>query len=89
MELALRDADIEQQNLVTVSSILPPGCVELDRDGGVAALKPGEITFAVMARIETNEPGRRINASIGLTHLSCSGVPVQLAHINAVGPDCE
>ena len=28
-ELALRDADIEQQNLVTVSSILPPHCEEL------------------------------------------------------------
>ena len=27
-ELALRDADIEQQNLVTVSSILPPACIE-------------------------------------------------------------
>jgi len=25
-EYALRDADIEQQNLVTVSSILPPRC---------------------------------------------------------------
>jgi arginine decarboxylase len=33
-ELALRDADIEQQNLVTVSSILPPGCVELEKDAG-------------------------------------------------------
>jgi pyruvoyl-dependent arginine decarboxylase (PvlArgDC) len=28
-ELALRDADIEQQNLVAVSEILPPGRVEL------------------------------------------------------------
>lgn len=69
-ELALRDADIEQQNLVTVSSILPPGCVELEKDAGVATLHPGEITFAVMARIETNEPGRRINASIGLARPS-------------------
>jgi arginine decarboxylase len=25
-EYALRDADIEQQNIVTVSLILPPGC---------------------------------------------------------------
>ena len=25
-ELALRDADIEQQNLVSISSILPPHC---------------------------------------------------------------
>ena len=65
-ELALRDADIEHQNLVTVSSILPPGCVELEKDAGVATLHPGEVTFAVMARTETNEPGRQINASIGL-----------------------
>ena len=69
-ELALRDADIEQQNLVTVSSILPPGCVEMERDAGVATLQPGEITFAVMARSETNEPGRRVNSSIGLARPS-------------------
>ena len=65
-ELALRDADIEQQNLVTVSSILPPGCKEIEREKGVATLRPGEITFCVMARTETNEPGRRIHSSIGL-----------------------
>lgn len=65
-ELALRDADIEQQNLVTISSILPPHCVELDREKGVATLLPGEITFTVLARSETNEPGRRVNASVGL-----------------------
>ena len=65
-ELALRDADIEQQNLVSISSILPPGCLEMDRQDGVATLQPGEITFTVLARSETNEPGRRVNASIGL-----------------------
>jgi arginine decarboxylase len=65
-ELALRDADIEQQNLVYVSSILPPGCAMIHREDGVAALKPGDITFCVMARIETNEPGRHIHASIGV-----------------------
>jgi pyruvoyl-dependent arginine decarboxylase (PvlArgDC) len=32
----VREADIEQQNLVTVSSILPPGCIGLERDAGVA-----------------------------------------------------
>ena len=60
-ELALRDADIEQQNLVTVSSILPPGCRLIPSETGVATLRPGEITFCVMARAETNEPGRRIH----------------------------
>lgn len=69
-ELALRDADIEQQNLVSVSSILPPGCVEIERASGVATLRPGEITFSVMARTETDEPGRRIHSSIGLARPS-------------------
>ena len=31
-ELALRDADIEQQNLVYVSSILPPRCQVITRE---------------------------------------------------------
>src|SRR6185503_12823325 len=33
-ELALRDADIEQQNLVSVSSILPPRCEQVEREHG-------------------------------------------------------
>jgi arginine decarboxylase len=65
-EFALRDADIEQQNLVSVSSILPPGCELISATVGVHSLQPGEITFCVMARAETAEPGRRIAASIGL-----------------------
>ena len=65
-EYALRDADIEQQNLVSVSSILPPQCDLIPRTTGIAALSPGEITFCVMARAETNEPGRCISAGIGL-----------------------
>ena len=65
-EYALRDADIEQQNLVSVSSILPPRCELVSRETGITALSPGEITFCVMARAETNEPGRCITAGIGL-----------------------
>ena len=65
-EYALRDADIEQQNLVSVSSILPPLCELISRNVGIAGLSPGEITFCVMARAETNEPGRCITAGIGL-----------------------
>ncbi len=69
-ELALREADIEQQNLVTISSILPPSCTELERQKGVATLLPGEITFTVVARAETNKPGRRVHSSIGLARPS-------------------
>lgn len=65
-ELALREADIEQQNLVMVSSILPPHCKIIPRAQGAKMLKPGAINFCVMARSESNEPGRLIHASVGL-----------------------
>lgn len=69
-EFALRDADIEQQNLVSISSILPPRCELIQPPAGVETLRPGEITFCVLARTETDEPGRRIHASIGLARPS-------------------
>jgi arginine decarboxylase len=65
-ELALRDAKIEKCNLVTVSSIYPPGCKRIPADEGLKFLAAGQITFAVMARNATNEPNRLIAASIGV-----------------------
>ena len=65
-ELALRDARIEICNLVTVSSIFPPGCRRISPEEGLKALQPGQITFAVMARNATNEPNRLVAASIGV-----------------------
>jgi len=64
-ELALRDAGIEKFNLVTVSSIFPPGCKVVPKDKGLAELKPGQIVFCVMARNETNEANRLVAASVG------------------------
>ena len=65
-EFALRNADIEQQNLVYVSSILPPRCEAVAREAGVELLRPGDITFCGLARSETNEFGRHVYASLGL-----------------------
>lgn len=65
-ELALRDAGIAKFNLVTVSSILPPGCKIVTPYKGLAMLGAGQIVYCVMARNETNEPNRLIAASIGL-----------------------
>ncbi|OPY25490.1 MAG: Pyruvoyl-dependent arginine decarboxylase [Methanocella sp. PtaU1.Bin125] len=64
-EMALRDAGIEKFNLVTVSSILPPGCEVVEKEEGLQALMPGEIVFTVMSRNSSNEPSRRIAAAIG------------------------
>jgi arginine decarboxylase len=65
-EAALRDAGIEKCNLVYVSSILPPNCKVISKDEGIKLLSPGQITFCVMARVETNEPNRLVCASIGV-----------------------
>lgn len=65
-EEALRDAGIEKYNLVNVSSILPPYCIEIQREDGLKQLRPGQIVFAVMARSDSNEFNRLICASIGV-----------------------
>jgi arginine decarboxylase len=64
-ELALRDAKIEHLNLVNVSSIISPGCKLITLERGLKMLRPGEITFLVLARNSTNEPHRLIACSIG------------------------
>jgi arginine decarboxylase len=65
-ELALRKAGIEKCNLVSVSSILPPGCKIISAEEGMKHLKAGQITFVVMAKNETDEPNRLISSAIGL-----------------------
>ncbi len=65
-EAALRKAHIEKYNIVTVSSIFPPGCKVVSKEEGLSLLRPGQIIHCVMAKIQTNEPDRLISAAIGL-----------------------
>jgi arginine decarboxylase len=65
-EDALRQAGVAQQNLVQVSSILPPRCKIISRASGLKLLTPGAICFCVLARSDTDENGRLIASSIGI-----------------------
>ena len=65
-EEALRDAGVHTCNFVKISSIIPPGCKQISKEEGIKLLKPGQITFAVMAESMTNEPGQIITAGIGM-----------------------
>lgn len=65
-ELALRNADIAQFNLVTVSSIFPPHCKIVSRKEGLKRLTPGQIVHVVMSQSATNEPHRLIASSVGV-----------------------
>jgi len=65
-EQALQKAGVAQQNLVQVSSILPPKCKIISRENGLRKLIPGEICYCVMARADTNEHGRLVASSVGV-----------------------
>ena len=65
-EEALRKAGIAHLNLVRVSSILPPRCKIVSRKKGLAFLKPGTITYCVLADNRIFESSRLISSSIGV-----------------------
>jgi len=65
-EMALRSAGIAPYNLVSVSSIYPPGVKRVSREEGIKLVPPGSVIPAVMARNSTNEPNRLVSASIGV-----------------------
>lgn len=73
-ELALRDAQIAEYNIVRVSSIFPPGCKMLSRNEGVKKLSAGQVLFTVVAESSTNEPHRLIASSIGVA------IPADASH---------
>lgn len=64
-EYALRDAGIAPYNIVSVSSILPPGAKIVPRKEGLKLLSDGQILFVVMSRVASNEPNRLLAASVG------------------------
>jgi len=65
-EEALRNAGMADQNIVSVSSIIPPQCKIIPKKRGLAKISPGSIRHAVVARIETDEHNRQIAASVGI-----------------------
>lgn len=81
-ELALRDAEIADLNLVSVSSIKPPQCKIVSRQEGRKYLMPGQIVFTILARSSTNEPNRLIAASIGLARPAAAAADTQHGYLS-------
>jgi len=84
-ELALRQAGIEKCNLVYVSSILPPTCEIIPKTRGLPALRPGEITYVVMARSSTNEPSRLVGSGIGIAQPADEGMYGYISEYHGYG----
>ena len=88
-ELALRDAGIQVCNIVTVSSILPPGCKLITKEEGLKMLHPGEITFVVLSKNSVQEPHRLIAASIGMAIPSSKNSYGYLSEHHSFGQTAE
>lgn len=88
-EQALRDAGIEKYNLVSVSSILPPYCIEVQKEVGLKGLSPGQIIYCVLARKESNEYNSIIAASIGVALPSDKGQYGYLSEYSEIGKKPE
>lgn len=84
-EMALRSAGIAACNLVYVSSILPPKCEIISLAQGKKLQKPGQITFCVMSRNETNEPNRVLGAAVGLAYTPDSSTYGYLSEHHSFG----
>ena len=65
-ELALREAGIASLNLITVSSILPPGCEFVSEEEGTKLLKPGQVVPVVLARSDSNVSGDLVSSGVGV-----------------------
>jgi arginine decarboxylase len=88
-ESALRQAGVAQQNLVQVSSILPPKCKVISRENGIKELTPGAIDFCVMARADTNEHGRLVASSIGVAIPKDTGKWGYLSEVHGHGMNSQ
>ena len=65
-ELALREAGIASLNLITVSSILPPGCDFISQEEGTKLLSPGQVVPVVLARSDSNVLGDLVGSGVGV-----------------------
>ncbi len=61
-DAALLDAGLGNQNLLKVSSILPPGAIEIP----VTKIPPGSLVPVAYGAVTSNQPGELISAAVGV-----------------------
>jgi arginine decarboxylase len=88
-EEALRSAGVAQQNLVQVSSIVPPHCRFIGQKEGLKRLSPGQICYCVMARADTSEHGRLIASAIGVAIPKDITQWGYLSEVHEYGMNCQ
>ena len=89
LEHAMRGAGIEKFNLVKVTSILPPNCIEVNREDGLKNLQAGQVVFTVMSHISSNVYNRMICASVGVAKPTDKNLYGYLSEHHVSGEDAD
>jgi len=84
-EMALRNANIAEFNIVRVSSIFPPKCKIIPKSQGLKHLNAGQVLHCVIAESSTDEPYRQIASSIGIAIPKDSSVYGYLSEVHTYG----
>jgi arginine decarboxylase len=63
---ASRPVALARQNLVSVSSVLPPGIQLVDRDAARALMADGQIIHVIHGLCESNTPGQLVTATLSV-----------------------
>lgn len=73
-DAALANAGIHNYNLVTLSSVIPPGATLVERGTHERAWDVGEMVATVLATNESSDPGESIAAGLGWTRSDRGGI---------------
>lgn len=72
---------LADKNLVTVSSVLPPGIQLISRADFEAATSPGQLVFAINGICESDVPGQLVTASLSVALPRGPGVTGYVAEV--------
>ncbi len=89
LEQALRSAGIEKFNLVKVTSILPPNCIEVSKEEGLKRLSPGQILHAVLSYTSSDKKDQACAAAVGVAKPENNGDYGYLSEYHAFGEESE
>lgn len=65
-DMAGHEAGIADRNVITVSSVLPPGCREISKEQYLARTRPGQIILVIDGQCKTNEEGQIAAAALAV-----------------------
>lgn len=79
-DMALKSAEIENFNLIPLSSVIPPGTELIIETKYPKVVIPGTMQPVVMAEVTSNKQGEKISAGVGWRQSRYGGIFVEVSN---------